>query len=462
MNIFRKNKVSDKNQLLSLMQSASEGNFILCNEKNFKDKKLAHAYNDLIYKFLQSNNQTAMELNQSMNTIGNCSHVRTMLEIVEAQKNKLNTIATTGKSLSESISESEQILHTINKDVASAYETSMLSKKAMEETITNVNQSYQAILQADLAINGFSEKSVAIKKILSIVSNIAERTQILALNARIEASRSTDGKGFSIVANEIGNLSVDTQESVKQMEEFIHEILTDIQQLVEQFDSLKDVLEISSNFAHETEQSVQKMAENMQHVMEQISSLYLQINTQNTDTKSFTEHTIMIAKDADLLSTHCKQPGKDMYTISRAIDKIRTRIIRSQSSLSQNELLDVYNTDHLIFTGRLYNMIEGFEELKLKNLNQPEKCKFGIWMQKLKNKQPALAASFQQANLFHTRLHELATACFYANESGEKEQALQLFEQAQNIYQNFSGELNRLKMGGIGSEGNVDGKVTAV
>ena len=449
MHLFKKSKTSDKAKLLSLMQSAAEGSFTLCNEQDFKDKQLAHAYNALIHKFLQSNNQTAMDLNESMDTIGNCSHVRTMLQIVEHQKNNLNLVASTGESLSESISESEQIIHTINKDVASAYQTSMLSKKAMEETITNVNQSYQAILQANQSMNGFSEKSVAIKNILKIVSNIADRTQILALNARIEASRSSDGKGFAIVANEIGTLSVDTQESVKQMEQFIHEILTDIQQLVEQFDNLKSVLETSSNFVRETEQSVFEMAENMQHVIDQITNLYTQINTQNADTKSFTEHAIMIAKDSDLLSTHCKQPGKDMYTISRSIDKIRTRIIKSQSTLSQSELLDVYNTDHLIFTGRPYNMIEGFEELKLKNLNQPAKCKFGIYLQKLNSEQPSTASLFRQANLLHTRLHELATACFYANESGDKEQALKLFEQAQNTYQNFSAELKRLKSADI-------------
>ncbi len=443
--MYQLKRNSDKTKLFHLMQSAAEGNFTLCNEQEFKDKKLAHAYNTLIQKFLQSNNQTAIDLNKAMDTIGNCNNVRSMLQIVEHQKNTLNMVASTGESLSESINESEQIINMINKDVASAYQTSMLSKKVMEETITNVNQSYQAVLQANQAMNGFSEKSVAIKNILKIVSDIANRTQILALNARIEASRSADGKGFAIVANEIGTLSIDTQESVKQMEQFIHEILTDLQQLVEQFDNLKNVLETSSHFASETEQSVLTMAENMQHVIDQISSLYSQINAQNTDTKSFTERTIMIAKDSDLLSTHCKQPGKDMYTISRSIDKIRTRLIKTQSNLSQSEQFDIYKTDHLIFTGRLYNMIEGFEELKLKNLNQPTKCKFGIYLQKLNQEQPSFASFFQQANILHTHLHNLATACFYANKSNDKEHALQLFEEAQNTYQRFSAELERLK-----------------
>lgn len=443
--IFKKKRISDKNRLLALMKAASEGNYTLCKEEDFIDKKLARTYNALMDRWIQSNNQTAMELNKSMDTIGNCSHVRSMLQIVERQKEDLTQVANTGENLSESIKESEQILHTINKNVASAYKTSMRSDQVMEETIRNVNQSYQAILQADQAMNGFSEKSVAIKNILKIVSDIANRTQILALNARIEASHSSDGKGFAIVANEIGTLSVDTQESVKQMEQFIHDILTDIQQLVEQFDHLKEILETSSNFAHETEQSVHEMAEKMQHVIDQISSLYSQINTQNTDTKSFTDQAIQTAKDSELLISYCKQPGKDMYTISRAIDKIRTKMIKTQSQLSQNELLDVYNTDHLIFTGRLYNMIEDFETLKLKNLNQPTKCKFGIWLEKLKKDQPSLAASFQQASSLHTRLHELATSCYYANESGNKKEALQLFEQAQLTYQSFSTELKRLK-----------------
>lgn len=445
MHILKKDTTSDKGKLLSLMQSAIEGNFILCKEEDFKDKDLARTYNALLNKFLQSGNQTAMALNKSMETIGNCNNVRTMLQVVERQKNDLNTVASTGENLSDSISESEEILNTINRDVASAYETSLLSKKVMEETISNVNESYQAILKADSSMNGFSEKSEAIKDILKIVGNIANRTQILALNARIEAFRSVDGKGFAVVANEIGKLSVDTQESVSQMTQFIHEILTDIHQLVEQLDNLKYVLEASSSSARETGQSVQIMADSMQNVINQISNLYTHINLQNSATKSFTDHTVMIAKDSDLLGNYCKEPGKDMYTISRSIDKIRTGIIKNQSSLTQKDLLDVYDTDHLIFTGRLYNMIEGFEQLQLKNLNDPKRCKYGKWMLKLKSEHPSLAASFQQADIHHTRLHELATACFHANEAGNKEQALQLFEQAQKVYQSFSAELQRLK-----------------
>ena len=68
-----------------------------------------YAYNTLIQKFLQSNNQTAIDLNKAMDIIGNCNNVRAMLQIVEHQKNTLNMVASTGESLSESINESEQL-----------------------------------------------------------------------------------------------------------------------------------------------------------------------------------------------------------------------------------------------------------------------------------------------------------------------------------------------------------------
>jgi len=441
MQIFK----NDIDKLIALMQAACEGNFIPCKESDFKNKTLACTYNAFLDKFIQSNNQTAMDLNQSMNTIGNCNHVRTMLQVVEHQQNNLNQVAVTGNNLSDSIRKSEKVINTIHDEVASTYNTSQLSKKAMEEMISNVNQSYQAVFQADASMSGFSEKSVAIKNILNIVNDIANRTQILSLNARIEASRSQDGKGFAIVASEIGTLSVDTQESVRQMTQFIYDILKDIEQLVEQFNHLKSVLEISSRSAKETEQAVQEMADKMQNVMNEISDLYTHFNQQNTDTKSFTEHTMTIAKDADLLADYCKQPGKDMYVISRSVDKIRTRLVKNLSHLSVQQLLDVYDTDHLVFTGRLYNMIEGFEQLQLKNLNQPAQCKYGKWMEQLKIKQPSQASAFRQANLYHTRLHELATACYYANESGDKTKAIEFFEEAQTVYKNFSAELQKLK-----------------
>lgn len=454
MRILKKKLTSDKAKLLSLMQSASEGNFVFCKEEDFRDKKLACAYNALLSKFLQSDTQTAMALNKSMETIGNCNNIRTMLQIVERQKDNLHSIVSTGESLSESVSESEKILNTINQDVTSAYQTSQLSKKAMDETISNVNQSYRAILQADSSMNGFSEKSVAIKDILKIVSDIASRIQILALNARLEASRSQDGEGFAVITGEISNLSADTQESVEQMTQFIHEILADIRQLVDEFNHLKTVLENSSHSARETELSVQEMADNMQNVINQISDLYAHINLQNTETKSYTDHTVNIAKDSDLLASYCKEPVKDMYTISRSIDKVRTKIIKGPNSLTQTNLLDIFDTDHLIFTGRLYNMIEGFEELQLKNLNQPKKCKYGKWIQNLSREQSSLAALFNQANLYHEHLHKLATSCFHANEAGEKEQALHFFEQAQEVYQSFSAELRQLKIR-IANEGIV-------
>ncbi len=445
MSILKKENNADRNKLISLMQSASKGSYILCDENDFKDKELAQTYNALIDKFLKSGNETAISLNNSMEIIGNCNNVRTMLEIVERQKNNLNTVTDMVIDIAESISKCEEILNTISNNTDSAYKTSLISKKIMNETFSSVSQSYGAIIMAVDAMNGFSEKFEAIKDILKTVNNIADRTQILAVNAKIEASRSSDGKGFAVVAGEISQLSTDTQTSVSRMSKFLREILEAIEQLVNQFDDLKLLLSVSNDSAKETETSVIKMADNMQNVIEQTSILYNHMNMQNSATKSFTEHIVMVAKDADSLDSNCKQPGRDMYTISRSIDKVRTKYIKNQSCLSEKDLIDIYNTDHLIFTGRLYNMIEGFEELKLKNLNQPKNCKFGKWMQSLKDKEPLKAELFKQADYYHNALHEFATMCFNANKNGEKEKAFVFFEQAQKVCHSFSSELNRLK-----------------
>ena len=238
MSILKKENNADRNKLISLMQSASKGSYILCDENDFKDKELAQTYNALIDKFLKSGNETAISLNNSMEIIGNCNNVRTMLEIVERQKNNLNTVTDMVIDIAESISKSEEILNTISNNTESSYKTSLISKKIMNETFSSVSQSYGAIIMAVDAMNGFSEKFEAIKDILKTVNNIADRTQILAVNAKIEASRSSDGKGFAVVAGEISQLSTDTQTSVSRMSKFLREILEAIEQLVNQFDDL--------------------------------------------------------------------------------------------------------------------------------------------------------------------------------------------------------------------------------
>lgn len=444
MNILKKN-ISDRDKLISLMNSAADGKFALCNENDFDDKELAGAYNDLIHKFFESGNETAMALNKSMEVIGNCDNVRSMLEIVERQKNSLNTIVGAKEDISESIKKCEEILNAISKNTDSIHNISSVTKKVMSETISNVSKSHYAIIDAADEMKGFSEKFDAIRDILKTVDGIADRTKILSLNAKIEATRSADGDGFAVVAGEIGKLSGDTQASVGRMSEFLYEIIDNIRQLTSRFYDLRDMLDLSNNSARDTERSVIKMADDTRNIINQISNLYNHINIQNSSTKSFADHIVIIAEDSDLLDCQCKKPGKDMYTINRSIDKVRTKYIKGQSCLSEKDLLDIYRVDHLIFTGRLYNMIEGFEKLQLKNLNQPKNCKFGKWMQKLKDENLSKAKLFEQADYYHTCLHKLATSCFYANDAGERKKAFHFFEQAQCVFEKFSEELENLK-----------------
>ena len=436
---------TDKEQLINLMEAFMNGEAILCNENDFNDKLLAQTYNKLISKIAESDKSTAISLNQSMDIIGNCNHMRSLLDIVDGQIDKLESVAQTGNSLSDSIKESEEILNSINDNVSNVYNTSVNSSEAVEKTISSVRESYDKLMAADSAMKTFSENSQAIKDISEVIAGIAKRTQILSLNARIEAGRSGDGKGFAVVANEIGKLSSDTQESVKQMEGIIQDILTNSEALISHFNDVKNILEYSSTSVSETYDSVQETTSAMNNVMQEINTLFEQIQQQNTATTTFANQTIAISNDSDTLAEYCKKPGMDMYRISRSVDKIRTTFVKNRTKLSDKELIDVYITDHLIFTGRLYNMIVGFEELNINNLNQPDNCKYGKWAVSLKKNSPQLADKLRTANSLHVKLHELATACYQANQASDKSKALEFFDEAQKVYKDFAAELTRLK-----------------
>ena len=79
-------------------------------------------------------------------------------------------------------------------------------------------------------------------------------------------------------------------------------------------------------------------------------------------------------------------------------------------------------------------MIAGFETLELKNLNRPQRCKFGLWYNAEDKDYLRSNPVFAEAGRVHDELHHLAVECYNANENGDKEAAMDYFRKAQEEY----------------------------
>lgn len=138
------------------------------------------------------------------------------------------------------------------------------SLKVLSEGVNGISASVQNVVSSNDIILSKVEEAIAEAKdtdeVLSFVKNVAGQTNLLGLNAAIEASRAGDsGRGFNVVANEIRKLSSSSSDSIKQINEVLNKIKSSISAISE------NVNKTGSVFQSEASQ-IQKMSASIEEL----------------------------------------------------------------------------------------------------------------------------------------------------------------------------------------------------
>lgn len=162
-------------------------------------------------------NKIVNETNESMGSLASSS------EDVSQNSDKQFTML---KEISESIERVVNLIVDISKemDETSEFTSKSISaaKKGIDGTVNiknNMNEIKERVSETVHQVNMLQEYSSQVVKLLALIKDIANQTNMLALNASIEAARAGEhGKGFSVVANEVNKLSIETSNVSKQIE----------------------------------------------------------------------------------------------------------------------------------------------------------------------------------------------------------------------------------------------------
>jgi methyl-accepting chemotaxis protein len=133
--------------------------------------------------------------------------------------------------------------------VADAAESGM---KAVRETIDGMEQIRRAVTESNSVVSRLGERSVAIGKILNVIDDVAEQTNLLALNAAILAAQAGEyGKGFSVVAAEIRELSERTASSTREISALIRSVQEEVSNALRTMTKGTKLVEEGVSLSHE-------------------------------------------------------------------------------------------------------------------------------------------------------------------------------------------------------------------
>ena len=159
-------------------------------------------------------------------------------------------------------------------------------KEVIARSTAGVNKLGASILESSKVIQELERETVSINNILSTIQQIAEQTNLLALNAAIEAARAGEqGRGFAVVADEVRNLAKRTQDSTGEINKILNLLVSRISEVTTTMDhSLSE-----SGKAIELASEVMGAFESIEGAMQMIRDMTMQIATATEEQHLVTE-----------------------------------------------------------------------------------------------------------------------------------------------------------------------------
>jgi methyl-accepting chemotaxis protein len=216
-------------------------------------------------------------------------------ETIHTQRSETEQVATAMNEMTATVQDvAVNINHTANA-ADEANEQTRQGSQVVQRAVSQINRLAEQVENSSQTINELEQHSEAINTVLDVIKGIADQTNLLALNAAIEAARAGEqGRGFAVVADEVRTLAGRTRESTDEINEMIEKLQTGSREAVKVMSQSRDEAKSAVELATQTGTALSTITEAVGKINEMSTQIASAAEEQGTVAEEINRNIVKI------------------------------------------------------------------------------------------------------------------------------------------------------------------------
>lgn len=328
--------VSNLNLLLSRVSQISEGEGDLTKrvEVDSKDETglLAQSLNrfiDTVHGIvLSAQENSSVVIDKSQQNLNNANRSS---ELLDEQQRKNQLVFSAVEQLSVASNDIAESLNQSSSEVESTFSALEQGAGVVDQSVLSVQRLNQQMETATEVSKALEKETEEISKVLDVIKTMAEQTNLLALNAAIEAARAGEaGRGFAVVADEVRTLANRTQQSASEIDQSVSRLQTESSRVLTSISECYVHSEESATAAEKTQQTFVDVRESVEKIHSMSTSIATAAEEQSQVTANIRhdlEEVFNFSESVAQAAQQSQEASKDSTESATALNQVLTKFV---------------------------------------------------------------------------------------------------------------------------------------